>query len=161
MRIIMEGMTIECNIKEAKELFLMFNVVNKNEKRDDESNSKGYEQSSVSPYARLFDDTCVGWTKDPEYNLMFLKDQEKYANQLLKSKGHLFLNEVYDMLGFPRTKAGAVVGWIYNEEEPYGDNCVDFGIYNTAILKNCDFVNGYSKTVILDFNVDGNIIDWI
>ena len=51
---------------------------------------------NVSEYARFFDDGCAGWTKDPEYNLMFLRDQQRYANDLLKSKGHLFLNEVYD-----------------------------------------------------------------
>ena len=80
-----------------------------------------------SDYARFFDDGCTGWTKDPEYNLMFLKDQQRYANDLLQSKGHLFLNEVYDMLGIPRTKAGQAVGWIYDEVHPVGDNFVDFG----------------------------------
>ena len=59
----------------------------------------------TSDYARFFDDGCTGWTKDPEFNLMFLKDQQRYANDLFKSKGHLFLNEVYDMLGIPRTQA--------------------------------------------------------
>ena len=66
---------------------------------------------NVSEYARFFDDGCAGWTKDPEYNLMFLRDQQRYANDLLKAKGHLFLNEVYDLLGIPRTKAGQIVGW--------------------------------------------------
>ena len=68
------------------------------------------DPGEYSIYAKFFDDGCTGWTKDPEYNLMFLKDQQRYANDLLQSKGHLFLNEVYDMLGIPRTKAGQAVG---------------------------------------------------
>ena len=89
----------------------------------------------TSDYARFFDDGCTGWTKDPEFNLMFLKDQQRYANDLFKSKGHLFLNEVYDMLGIPRTQAGQVVGWIYDEKNPIGDNFIDFGIYDIADWK--------------------------
>ena len=114
---------------------------------------------NVSEYARFFDDGCAGWTKDPEYNLMFLRDQQRYANDLLKSKGHLFLNEVYDLLGIPRTKAGQIVGWIYDEKHPNGDNFVDFGIYDTNKTANRDFVNGSERTILLDFNVDGNIWD--
>ena len=112
-----------------------------------------------SEYSRFFDDGCAGWTKDPEYNFMFLKNQERYANDLLKSKGHLFLNEVYDMLGIPRTKAGQVVGWIYDEKNPVGDNFVDFGILDMRKPKCRDFVNGYERSILLDFNVDGNIWD--
>lgn len=119
------------------------------------------DPNTYSDYARLFDDGCLGWTKDPEYNLMFLKDQQRYANDRLKTKGCLFLNEVYDMLGIPRTKAGAVVGWIFDEKHPNGDNFVDFGIYDMNNQKTRDFVNGYERTILLDFNVDGVIYDKI
>ena len=119
------------------------------------------DPNTYSDYARFFDEYCAGWTKDAEYNLMFLRQQQNYANELLKSRGHLFLNEVYDMLGFKRTKAGQVVGWIYDEEHPTGDNFVDFGIYNLNIEKARDFVNGYERSIILDFNVDGPILDMI
>ena len=112
-----------------------------------------------SEYARFFDDGCNGWTKDAEFNLKFLIDQQKYANEILRIKGHLFLNEVYDLLGIPRSKAGQVVGWIYDEKNPVGDNFVDFGIYDTHRTKCNDFVNGYERTILLDFNVDGNILD--
>lgn len=119
------------------------------------------KMGEYSDYAKFFDDGCTGWTKDPEFNLMFLKDQQRYANDLLQSKGHLFLNEVYDMLGIPRTQAGQIVGWIYDEKHPIGDNKVDFGIYNTYNEANRNFVNGYERTILLDFNVDGNILDMI
>lgn len=119
------------------------------------------DPNAYSDYARFFDDGCTGWTKDPEYNLMFLKDQQRYANDRLQSKGSLFLNEVYDMLGIPRTKAGACVGWIFDEKNPVGDNFVDFGIYDMYNERKRDFVNGYERTILLDFNVDGNILDLI
>ncbi len=112
-----------------------------------------------SDYARFFDEASRNWEKDPEYNLMFLRAQQQYANDLLRSRGHLFLNEVYDMLGIPRSKAGQVVGWVYNEENPVGDNYVDFGMYDIHREKVRDFVNGYERSILLDFNVDGNIWD--
>lgn len=115
--------------------------------------------SDISEFARFYDDGCAGWTKDPEENLVFLKHQQDYANEKLKAQGYLFLNDVYDMLSIPRTKAGQVVGWIYDEKCPNGDNFVDFGIYNANIEANRDFVNGYERAILLDFNVDGNILE--
>ena len=88
---------------------------------------------------------------------MFLKRQQDYANDRLKAKGHLFLNEVYDMLGIDRTKAGQIVGWVYDEDHPVGDNFVDFGIYDYTKPANVRFVNGNERTILLDFNVDGPI----
>lgn len=119
------------------------------------------DPNGYSDYARIFDDGCKGWSKDPEYNLLFLKQQQNWANECLRGRGHLFLNEVYDMLGIPRTKAGACVGWIYDKDHPVGDNFVDFGIYNLSIEKAREFVNGYERSIVLDFNVDGPILDMI
>ena len=110
-----------------------------------------------SDYARCFDDGCKGWTKDPELNLVFLKQMQQYANDKLRAKGHLFLNEVYDMLGFPRSRAGQIVGWIYDEKNKVGDNFVDFGIYDATKQPKRGFVNGYERVIWLDFNVDGPI----
>ena len=109
-----------------------------------------------SQYARYFNSGCAAWTKDPECNLVYLRHQQNYATELLRHRGYLFLNEVYDMLGLPRTKAGQVIGWVYDEANPVGDNYVDFGIYNE---RNEDFVNGYAESLLLDFNVDGNVLD--
>lgn len=117
------------------------------------------EIDQYSDYARFFDDGNDNWQKEPEYNLMFLKAQQQYANDRLIADGYLFLNDVYDMLGIPRSKAGQVVGWVYNEENPTGDNFVDFGLYDLHKENVRDFVNGLEPTVLLDFNVDGNIWD--
>ena len=107
-----------------------------------------------SVYAKFFDEHCSLWTKDPTANLLTLKCVQEYANTTLHTRGHLFLNEVYDALGIPRTTPGQMVGWI----DGLGDNYVDFGLYE---VRNRDFINGEERSILLDFNVDGVIVDKI
>lgn len=124
--------------------------------------------SDISEYARFFEKYTVdekgntipnpNWENNNEYNLMFIKAQERYANDLLRSRHRLFLNDVYKMLGLPETKAGQIVGWVYDPENGSGDNYVDFGLY-TDNLSYSDFVHGFDPAILLDFNVDGNIWD--
>lgn len=124
--------------------------------------------ADISGYARFFEKYTQDedgnsilnphWESNNEYNLMFIKAQERYANDLLKAKKRVFLNEVYEMLGLPRTKAGQIVGWIYDPENPKGDNYIDFGLYSDN-LSYSDYVNGFDQAILLDFNVDGNIWD--
>lgn len=151
---------LKYNIK-AKEI----EETTKNAKGKEKTVKKSIEVADVnehSDYARFFDELCTGWKRDAEYNLMFLKHQQNYANEKLQKQGYLFLNDVYDMLGIPKTKAGQVVGWIYDEAHPdIYDNFVDFGIYDLYNEKARDFVNGREKSILLDFNVDGNILDLI
>lgn len=111
-----------------------------------------------SGYARFFDETCKGYEKDTQYNLLMLRGQQQYANDLLHARGYVFLNDVYDMLGIDRTKEGQIVGWVYNKNNEVGDNFVDFGILET----NRETEDGsYEPAILLDFNVDGNILDLI
>lgn len=112
-----------------------------------------------SEYAKFYDCGCTGWTKDPELNLMFLRKQQDFLNDRLKAEGYLFLNDVYDALGIQKTKIGQIAGWIYDEKNPVGDNYIDFGIYDTHREANRRFVNGLERTILLDFNCDGNILD--
>ena len=115
-------------------------------------------QDEPSIYTRFFDDSCIGWTENNHYNVVFLKDMQRCANDLLRARGHLLLNDVYDMLGMRRSKAGMVVGWVYNEKNPIGDNYVDFGLINA---ENFEFIIGHGSKILLNFNVDGNIMDYI
>lgn len=108
------------------------------------------------PYATFFDEASAAWTNNPESNKFFLLRTQDFANQKLEARGYLFLNEVYEMLGLPRTRAGQLVGWVYDVQNPVGDNYVDFGIFNKL---NSNFVNGFENSILLDFNVDGNILD--
>ena len=112
-------------------------------------------------FTRFFDDGQMGWDKDPEVTRCFLLKQQAYANEILRTRGHITLNDVYDMLDIPRTKEGYVVGWVYDEENPVGDNYVDFGLFDGTDPRTNMFINGNERTVKLNFNVDGVIYDLI
>lgn len=119
---------------------------------------KGFDPEGVSMYAKLFNEHNKNWVNSPEYNVAFLRAQQAHANYLLQARGHVFLNDVYDALGFERTKAGAVVGWIKGE----GDDYVDFGVWAD---ENRDafhaYMTGDEGELLLDFNVQGKMWDRI
>lgn len=117
-------------------------------------------EPALSPYTFCFDECCTCWQRDPEHNKWFLATQQKYANQKLKARGYLFLNEVLESLGIRPTKAGQVVGWMYDEKYAK-DGYVDFGILDISDESKRDFVNGREQSVWLNFNVDGPIYDLI
>ena len=130
----------------------------KTKKKVDVSNIK-----NGSSYSKFFTEGCNGYTDDAEYNEKFLILQQDHATHKLRAQGFLFLNDVYDMLGIPRTREGQIVGWVYTKNNPDGDNYVDFGIYRTAKgdTNNINAINWKEPTFILDFNVDGPILDLI
>ena len=105
-------------------------------------------EKTLSKYAVVFNYCSQHWTKDGDYNLMFIKRQEMYCNELLKSRKYLFLRDVYEMLGIQVTKESCLVGWIFEENNQDGDNFVKFNIVEYVI-----------PDIILDFNVDGCIIN--
>ena len=110
----------------------------------------------VSPYGVIFDDENINWSADEDLSMLHLKCQQQYANDILQTRGHIFLNEVYKMLGFPHTPAGAVTGWVKGQ----GDNFIDFNLQD-GIFEGED-KNGRTVTKwALDFNVDGVMWDKI
>lgn len=118
-------------------------------------------EDGESMYARWYDDiSASNWKTDPDLNLMFLRQQQCWANDMLRHRGHMFLNEVYEMLGMEHSSAGSQVGWIYDKDHPNGDNIIDFGIYDPDGIP-FDFFNGREGAILLDFNVDGVIWDKI
>lgn len=143
---------------------LFDNDISEQEKSADGDSEKPKAEKKpfeASDYARIFDEYNENWTKNPEYNMVFLKQMRNIANDHLATFGHLFLNDVYKMLGFEPTKAGQVVGWVYDKNNPKGDNYVDFGIFNLDNPRVAAFASGYETSILLDFNVDGVIIDRI
>ena len=145
-----------------KALTVSETVVNEKGKEETvERTLKVADPNVYSDYARVFDESNANYEKDSEYNKHFLISQQNYFNDRLRSQGYLFLNEVYEALGFDRTKAGQIVGWTWNPDSPTGDNYVDFGIFEVDREKARDFVNGYERAIVLDFNVDGPILDLI
>lgn len=125
---------------------------------------KDVGQADRSIYARMFTQgASPSWEPIPMKNQFFIQCQQHYANDMLRARGHLFLNEVYDMLGLERSQAGSIVGWIYNPDNKkhYGDNYVDFGVFEGNRHDGMRFVRGDSDSILLDFNVDGVIWDKI
>lgn len=114
-----------------------------------------------SLYSIVFCEGNNGWTRNAELNKVFLIQQQNWANDKLKMNGVLTLNEVYEMVGAPRTAYGQIAGWVWTEDGTIGDNFVDFGLFDVNNEKACDFINGREKSVILDFNCIGNILDYI
>ena len=135
------------------------------EKEKTAKNAKviGEDGTVYSMYARIFDDSCVNWSRNPVANLTFLRAQQNFANDKLRAEGHLFLNDVYQMLGFPKVPEGQLVGWIWDPDNADTDSYVDFGIYDKIFRSPAkrDFINTYEPCVWLDFNVDGVVYDLI
>lgn len=109
-------------------------------------------------YARWFDKDNNNWNEpsQQEYNWLFLRNQQNWVNDMLKARGHVFLNEVYSCLGLSHTSAGAAVGWVYDRNNENGDNFIDFGCWDQKDLPD-QFFNGREGAILLDFNVDGPI----
>jgi hypothetical protein len=123
---------------------------------DGDTTESVLKYGDTSPYGVIFDETNHNWSADEDLSALHLKCQQQYANDILQTRGHIFLNEVYKMLGFPHTPAGAITGWVKGN----GDNFVDFNIHD-GLFEGED-ANGRLVTKwALDFNVDGVMYDKI
>lgn len=118
-----------------------------------------YDPNNRSAYTFVFDENCKGWERDAQLNKMLLLQTQNYFNDKLKRKGHVFLNDVLGELGIQKCRMGNIVGWWYNEEDPIGDNFIDFGLFDIHDENKRLFMNGYEKSVWLEFNCDGNILE--
>lgn len=107
-------------------------------------------------YSIVWQEGNTGWTKNPELNKFFLIRQQNAANDKLRLSGYLCLNDIYEMLGAPKTAYGQFAGWVWTEDSSIGDNFVDFGIFDIHNGDKCDFVNGHERSIILDFNCIGD-----
>lgn len=110
-------------------------------------------EKTFSKYSKVFDENSIMYSSDMEQDLMFIKCVRKHADDLLKERKTIFLNDVYDMFGFSRTQCGQVVGWHYDLDNPIGDNYIDFDIYIEDISD--------TGSIIIDFNVDGKVIQYL
>lgn len=148
------------DLGEEKDRDYRHGIIEKTEKGEDGKKSSTLEidPTKMSRYSRVFDEGNPMWQKEPNYNQFFLTSEQNYINNKLLAVGHVFLNEVYERLGFEHTKEGSVVGWIVS---PDGDNYIDFGVYDASTQSHRNFINGYERSIWLDFNVDGVIFDKI
>lgn len=113
-------------------------------------------------YSVIYCEGCTGWTKNANLNKVFLLQQQRYATDKLRLNHFVSLNEVYDMLGLPRTSYGQFAGWVYTEDSSIGDNYISFGIFDDPTdERKCAFVNGQERSIILDFNCIGDAYKYV
>jgi len=152
------------DVGEEKDQEYRYDLVDKEIAVEDETGSytktvKVPGANGRSDYAVCFEKGSThNWKPEHMYNQMFLSAQQTWANNKLAADGHLFLNDVYRMLGFPDTPAGAVTGWIDGGD---GDSVVDFGVFRYDKEMGNMFVNGNERSIWIDPNVDGVIYDKI
>lgn len=123
------------------------------------SKTKVKKEMGPSGYARWFDKYNPNFNEhSPNMNQAFLHSQQLYANRKLDAKGYVFLNEIYEALGYEPTEAGCVVGWVSNRRRGAnqdGDGYIDFGFGDWPTTE--DYATGRENSVMLDFNVDGEV----
>lgn len=110
-----------------------------------------------SEYVRYFTKSNPNWVNDENLVRYFLERVQSYVNDKLIVDKVMCLNDVYKELGFDTTKAGMVVGWIYDKNKPTGDNYIEFDVKEVWLHK--DIGEGLEKAYAIDFNVDGNIFN--
>ena len=114
---------------------------------------------AISDYSRFFQAGCKGFdANNGRYNFLYLKGLQAMFNNQLIADGYVMLNDVYRELGFDTIPEGWSIGWVYDEENPIGDNYIDFGLYE-ARNKNQRAANGWEPVILMDFNVDGNLYE--
>ena len=114
---------------------------------------------AISDYSRFFQSGCKGFdNNNGRYNFLYLKGLQTMFNNKLIADGYVMLNDVYRELGFDTIPEGWSIGWVYDEENPIGDNYIDFGLYE-ARNKNQRAVNDWEPVILMDFNVDGNLYE--
>ena len=114
-------------------------------------------------FTRFFDEYNPNWVRDANKNKYFILQVERFANEKLQRQGYLFLNDVLEALGFDKISAGQVVGWTYDKGNPVSEGHVSFGIFDDLHIESqkAAFVNGYEKSILLDFNHEGNILEYV
>jgi hypothetical protein len=138
-----------------------------------ETNAKGKEvkknkkvlgDQDIAPYSFVFsEETSTQYKRNYDMNLTLLRSFERYANDRLHARGHVFLNEILDDLGMPRTPSGQITGWVkgYNPHNLDNDKYIDFGLEDPVNEEKEEAREAMMQPFFLNFNVDGVVYDLI
>jgi len=91
---------------------------------------------------------------DLKNNAMFVQMIQDMANDILRSRGYISLNEVLSLLGFAPDRWGNMLGWVRDSE--FGDGYVDFGVWAHGFAEGRDWIRGKVSFKGLYFNVDNH-----
>lgn len=119
------------------------------------------KKGPVAPgvYARFFDESSPNYTRRSGENRIFLTTAQQMFNDILNRRGYVTLNQVYDHLGLEETPEGQYIGWYRRNQGSEDVKYIDFGIFNLDNERTRAFINDQEPSVLLDFNVDGFILD--
>lgn len=117
------------------------------------------EELANDPFLKLFDESNPNFTKNPTRNLDFLRQQVDFLNRRLVAEGFVSLNDVLYQLGYNRCAEGSIYGWFYDPDNPNCHNEIDIGIKDIRRKTIQNAINGYEPVILLNFNVDGLIIN--
>ena len=117
------------------------------------------EELVNDPFLKLFDESNPNFTKNPTRNLDFLRQQVDFLNRRLVAEGFVSLNDVLYQLGYNRCAEGSIYGWFYDPDNPNCHNEIDIGIKDIRRKTIQNAINGYEPVILLNFNVDGLIIN--
>lgn len=113
--------------------------------------SAPFHGGDLGAYSRVFSEKTSANYSSPqlgEYNWIFLRHQQNWANDMLRARGHVLLNDIYTQLGLTRTPLGALVGWVFDLNAPDAPGFIDFGCWDQE---------DDAGEIVLNFNVQGPI----
>lgn len=95
----------------------------------------------IDQTSKFFDEDNPNWVANTDMNEVFLRTVQHMVNHRLAARGHLLLNDVYEVLGYEATAPGSVLGW---SQQVNNDTFIEI-----------DFIVMAEGRIALDFNVDG------
>lgn len=123
----------------------------------DENGKEIKEKTKVLPklspedVSIVFDSSNPNWEKNEDYRMVFLHDIQRYSNDELHTRGHIFVNDIYRKLGAKETKPGSILGFIDD-----GKTVIDFGL-NQYSEKVSD--SEFSECYLIEFKDAKDISD--
>lgn len=72
--------------------------------------------TNIINVVKCFDSSHPLWMNDKKHNKRVVDTILNYCYEKFRSRGYLFLNEVYQELGIPMTRQGQVAGWVFKKD---------------------------------------------
>jgi len=106
------------------------------------------------PHSFFFDESNINWQDSDEANREFLRRVETFVNQKLSVRQFMTENEIRDMIGAPRTKAGQAAGVRYQNMD---------GTLNQIRLKQVNPESDKNYLIVIEYSdgksISDNILD--
>ena len=127
------------------------------------------ENPSDDNWKVIFDNGNYCWENNALLNFEYLMNKQDFLNDKLMRKGYMFLNEVYEelgyttaMLGYKKARASHILGWIYDPKDTTRNSYISFGLTQPGtrvpLPRVAEQIQNNFPSFALSFNVDGDIL---